>query len=633
MLKKNILKSINDGIKYQSKGYLKEALLKYEEVLRIDKQNFDALHLTGIILYQLKKYDNALYFIEKAIELKKIAEIYCNKGMILKAMSRLDEALTCYNEALRLKNNYIEAYYNKANLLKERGFFHEAINNYNLALEINKNIPEAYVNRGVAMQELKLYEEAIESYNFAIKYKVEYSEAYANRGVAQNSLRKYSDALESYDLALKYNPNFSEVYSNRGVILKELGKLKEAVISYDRSIELNTDLFEAYTNRGNALEELRELYQAAESHIKAIKINPNYYLTYSNLGSVLQELMQINDAIKNYDKSISLNPDYIDAYWNKSLALLLLGNFVDGFMMYEKRWLKEEFIKFKKNIKKPRWNGKESLKGKTIYIHSEQGLGDTLQFSRYIKILNSKGCRIIFAVQKPLIKILEFLEGDFELISFDIEYEEFDYYCPLMSLPYILETKIHSIPSNCPYIKIDQNLIDKWNKFIGCQDFKIAICWQGSPNGKVDLGRSFPLILLQKISKIKGLRLISIQKNHGVEQIQTIPFDMKVETLPNYFDDTDNSFLDTAAVMMSVDLVISSDTAVAHLAGALGVKTWMPLKYVPDWRWMLDRRDSPWYPNHTLFRQKKLDHWGDVFYSIENELIHLMNNEINKNEC
>jgi hypothetical protein len=189
-----------------------------------------------------------------------------------------------------------------------------------------------------------------------------------------------------------------------------------------------------------------------------------------------------------------------------------------------------------------------------------------------------------------------------------------------MSLPLAFQTTIESIPSLIPYIHSNTDKEDKWRVHIGNSGFKIAICWQGSTKGKVDIGRSFPVSLFEDLAKINGVRLISLQKNEGVEQLKSLPAGMRIETLPDDFDNGDSAFLDSAAIIKCMDLVITSDTALTHLAGALGVKTWLPLKYVPDWRWMLDRRDSPWYPNHRLFRQSTRDEWGSVFYEMELEL-------------
>ena len=268
------------------------------------------------------------------------------------------------------------------------------------------------------------------------------------------------------------------------------------------------------------------------------------------------------------------------------------------------------------------WLGKEDLKGKTIFLHSEQGLGDTIQFCRYANLVNELGAKVILEVQKPLLHLMTTLTGVHQLVTKGDKLPEFDFHCPMLSLPLAFKTSIQTIPAQVPYLSIDIQRVEKWKNYLGETGFKIAISWQGS-TGKVDEGRSFPVSLFEEISKIEGVRLISLQKHAGTEQLSNLPEGMKVEHLPNDFDEAENSFLDSAAIMKNVDLVISSDTALTHLAGALGVRTWLPLKFIPDWRWLLARTDSPWYPMHSIYRQKEVNNWQSVFQEMKNDLIKL----------
>jgi hypothetical protein len=264
--------------------------------------------------------------------------------------------------------------------------------------------------------------------------------------------------------------------------------------------------------------------------------------------------------------------------------------------------------------------GRENLQNKTILLYAEQGLGDTIQFCRYAKLVKELGAKVLLEVPRPLLFLLKGLDGVDQLFAKGSALPEFDYQCPLMSLPLAFKTNVETIPTHIPYILSNGGLQNKWREHLGDEGFKVAICWQGSTKGKIDIGRSFPVSLFEGLSKIQGVRLICLQKNDGLEQLKNLPEGMRVETLPDNFDSGENSFLDSAAVMKCVDLVITSDTSLTHLAGALGVKTWLLLKYVPDWRWLLDRSDSPWYPNHRLFRQTTRDDWASVFTEIEYEL-------------
>jgi tetratricopeptide (TPR) repeat protein len=326
------------------------------------------------------------------------------------------------------------------------------------------------------------------------------------------------------------------------------------------------------------------------------------------------------EALKNYDYATDLDPQYQIVYWNKAITLLRMGELFEGWKLYEKRWAHEEFIVNKRSFKQPLWLGQESLEGKTILLYSEQGLGDTLQFCRYAELVHARGAKVILEVPKFMIQVLEGLRGVERFVAKGDALPDFDFQCPLMSLPLAFKTSLETIPANVPYLFTRQERVQRWAKHIGSEGFKIGIGWQGSTHGRVDVGRSFHLSLFEQIAKIEGVRLISLQKNTGTEQLQNLPAGMHIETLPQDFDAGDGAFLDSAAVMKCLDLVISSDTALTHLAGALGVKTWLPLKYVPDWRWMMERQDSPWYPSHRLFRQKSLGDWQGVFQEIDGEL-------------
>ena len=351
---------------------------------------------------------------------------------------------------------------------------------------------------------------------------------------------------------------------------------------------------------------------AVASYDKAIALKPDYAEAYSNRGLALQELKQFEAAVPSYDKAIALKPDFAEAYWNKSLLLLLIGEFRQGFNSYEWRWETKEISKFKRNFSQPLWLGVESLSDKTILLHAEQGLGDTIQFCRYVKMVSDLGAKVIFEVQRPLVRLLKDLPGVSTLIAKGDALPEFDFHCPLMSLPLAFKTDLKLIPSAKNYLEAEVERVAYWKDRIKGGGLKIGISWQGSQGTKVDIGRSFELELFENIAALPNVQLISLQKGYGSEQLRNMPNGMQVVDLGDELD-ADCAFLDTAAVMMNLDLVITCDTAIGHLAGALGIKTWVALKFVPDWRWMLDRQDSPWYPSLKLYRQEKMDDWIYVF--------------------
>jgi len=259
-----------------------------------------------------------------------------------------------------------------------------------------------------------------------------------------------------------------------------------------------------------------------------------------------------------------------------------------------------------------------------MLVFAEQGLGDVIQFARYLPRLVRLGASVTFLCSSKLMRLLQSLNTQIEFISSIGAGEAFDFQCALMSLPLAFGDDLESIPNQIPYLKAESELIERWNRRVGHAEFRIGVAWQGKPNASIDRGRSFPLSAIAPLARVPGVRLFSLQKNDGLDQLQHLPAELKVENLGNDFDSGSDAFIDTAAVMSSLDLVVSSDTSVAHLAGALGCRTWVALKYVPDWRWLLDRDDSPWYPTMRLFRQKVAGDWNPVFSTIEKELRSLL---------
>ena len=410
--------------------------------------------------------------------------------------------------------------------------------------------------------------------------------------------------------SVRISPNDFKAHSNLGVTLKKLGRLRDAEASYRKAIRLNPTYAPAHSNLGNALQEIGRLSDAEDSYRKAIELKSDYAQAYSNLGNVLQALGDMRDAEYSYREAIRLKPDYAEAKWNLSVHRLLQSDFDEGLKLYEWRWDgREEAKKHRRSFDKALWLGGDNIEGKTLLVYAEQGLGDTIQFCRYVQKVQRLGAKVIFEAQAPLIALLSNLDGVSRLVPQGTALPSFDYQCPLLSLPLAFKTDIHSIPASIPYLSAESDRVNRWKDHLGHHGYKIGICWQGMQNIK---GRSLPLAYFYALSQIPTVRLISLHKGDGEKDLDSLPKGMRVETFDSTFDKT-GAFLDTAAVMMCCDLVITIDTSIAHLAGALGVRTWVALKFVPDWRWLLNRSDSPWYPTMRLFRQKKLADWEGVF--------------------
>ena len=419
---------------------------------------------------------------------------------------------------------------------------------------------------------------------------------------------------------LEQFPNSVVLYNISGASNAGLMQFDAAIDSYKQALKIKPDYAEAYYNMGVALNDKGDPEAAIESYKQALKIKPDYAEAYNNIGIVLKGQGDLEAAIDSYKQAININPDYAEAYYNLSLLHLLRGNLDEGFKYHEWR------LKIKKPTAAPVrtnliWDGEQSLIGKHFVVYEEQGLGDIIQFCRYLPVLEQKGADVTFKVKSNLHALLQTMDSKTILNTSLPEENKIDFESPLMSLPHLLKTSLEIIPITNPYLYADQSKVTTWGEKLSKDSFKVGICWQARKR-KVDDGRSFSLSLFEGISKIPNVELISLHKGEGEGQITNIDFD--VTTLGSGIDAGQDAFLDTAGVMMNCDLIITCDTAVAHLAGALGRPTWVALKHVPDWRWMLDRPDSLWYPTMTLYRQKNRGDWVGVFDTIEQDLLSLL---------
>ncbi|MDA8691688.1 tetratricopeptide repeat protein [Candidatus Pseudothioglobus singularis] len=598
------------------------AIDSYKQALWIKPDYAEVHNNMGSVMKDKGDLNEAIDSYKQAIKIKPdYAVAYNNMANALKDKGDLAEALESYQQALRIKPDYAEVHNNMGNALSIKGDLAEAIESYKKALRIKPNFAGAYNNMANAMKNKGDLAEAIESCKQALKIKPDYADAYYNMANAMKDKGDLAEAIHSYKQALKIKPNYASAYYNMANAMKDKGDLAEAIDNYKQALKIKPNYASAYYNMGNALNEKDNQEAAIDSYKQAIKIQPNYADAYSNMGNSLSDKGDIEAAIDSYKQALKIKPNNADAYYNFSLLYLLLGDFDKGFKYYEWRlkMIKERPVApSRTNLI---WDGEKSLNGKHFVVYEEQGLGDIIQFCRYLPVLEQKGANVTFKVKSNLHALLRTLDSKTSLNTSLPEENKIDFESPLMSLPYLLKTSWKLIPITSPYLYADQNKVTTWGEKLSNDSFKIGICWQGATT-KIDVGRSFSLSLFEGISKIPNVQLISLHKGEGEGQITNIDFD--VTTLGSGFDAGQDAFLDTAGVMMNCDLIITSDTSVAHLAGALGRPTWVALQYVPASFWMLDRSDSLWYPTMTLFRQKSRGDWVGVFDSIEQNLISLL---------
>ena len=436
--------------------------------------------------------------------------------------------------------------------------------------------------------------------------------------------REYTKALPVLNRLIASHPEMAPLYVQRGSLLLATKRFEGALSDFDQALTLDPLNVEGHFGRGAALQAEGNLHDAINSYDRALGLQPNHAFALNNRALVLRDLGHIQEAIQSYEAAIDLIPDCPDFRFGKAMCLLLLGSFLQGWPLYEWRKGSVRPVGQIPQSGSP-WRG-EPLDGKVLLIQAEQGLGDTIQFCRFGSLAHSLGAKVVLQVQDRLVTLLETLPFPVGILGENALPPKCDHHAMLLSMPlHIGDT----IPAAVPYLSAEPQRADYWKHRLGSGGFKIGISWQGEKRWQgedkpEDRTRSFALLLFQGISKVPGVRLISLQKGDGIEQLATLPDGMSVEALGDAFDTGSQSFLDTAAVMQSLDLVISADTAIAHLAGALGRPFWVALKHVPDWRWLLDREDSPWYPSCRLFRQRRPDDWDDVFSRMEAEIRHQM---------
>ncbi len=548
------------------------------------------------------------------------AQAKFQQGLALHQHGWLAQAQEAFRQVLRIQPGHFDALHLLGLMAYQAGDLPRAVELIGRAIDSNPDNAAAHSNRGLALQQLKRLDEALESYDRALKLEPGLAEIYYNRGNVLQELARLDEALESYDRALKLMPGLAEAYSNRGNALKELKRLDEALESYECALQLKPDDAGAHFNRGNALQELNRLDEALDSYDHALRLKPDYAEAHGNRGNALKALKRLADALDSYQRSLELKPDYAEGHWNLALCCLLMGDFARGWKEYEWRWRNEKLGKLlgkKRNVTQPLWLGADSLQGKTILLYGEQGLGDTLQFCRYAKLVSDMGARVILEVPKPLMALLANLAGVAQLVAEGEELPAFDYYCPLLSLPLAFNTVLNTIPSSDGYIASDSGKVAEWKARLGERTQpRIGLAWSGSATHANDRNRSVALSDL--IARLpRQFQYVSLQKETRDADKETL--DSRTDIL--HFDEQLHDFSDTAALCQLMDLVVSVDTSVAHLAGAMGRPVWVLLPFVPDARWLLDRNDSPWYPSARLFRQDNIGDWVSAIDKVRTELL------------
>jgi len=509
-----------------------------------------------------------------------------------------------------------EALYAEGVALWRSGRRREAIALLDAALRVNPEFPEALCMGGYILGESGKSGPALEFYRRAIGFKLDLPVAWSNMGKLLFSLRRYVEALGAFDGALALQPRDADVWNSRAGALRHLGRLEEAAEAADEALRLRPNFAEAALNLGNARLKLGRVAEALEAYRLASSISPEFSDALCGQALALTSLDRFEEARAAFESAERLGN--VEAVSGRGCLDLTLGDFERGWEGYEARWIAGKSLAEALGARFPTWRGPGGT-GERVLVMNDHGLGDTIQFVRYLPMMKAAGANPTFLAPAKLHRLLS-SQGDVRIVAKTSPGETFDAQIAVSSLPRAFATRLESVPAPVPYLRAEQERVTKWAARIGAAGFKVGVVWQGNPNPEADMARSMPLVEFAPLAATPNVRLISLQKGYGVEQLDDLPRDMRVESLGDDFDAGPDAFIDAAAAMTHLDLVVTCDTSIAHLAGALGRPVWVAVKRDAEWRWLRGRDDSPWYPSMRLFRQRERGDWRSVFVAMAERL-------------
>jgi tetratricopeptide (TPR) repeat protein len=614
-------RSVEQARTLHRNGRLDEADQIYDAILAADPHHFDALQLSGVLKHQQGRSVEALRLVAAALEAQPgSADAQMNYGVILAALDRHEEALASFDRLLAMgAGDDSTLHYNRGNVLDNIGRHAEAVASYDAALTFAPNHTDALYNRGNALRSLGRIEDALASYDEALSLAPDRADIRTNRSALLLMLERIDEALEGLDKVLAEDPDDIAALNNRGNALTRLKRYDEALTSYGRALTLCPDHADALSNRGLALTELGRYDEALADFAQALRIAPDFVDAHLNRGNTLIKLARMEEALRGYSAALALSPQHAEANFNAALTRLCLGDFRQGWKQYEYRWERKKFAVQRPNFPRPMWRGEEGLRGKTILLTAEQGLGDAIQFVRYAPLAAARGAKVLLGVHRPLAALMASVPGVSQVIADGDMLPDFDLYCPLMSLPFAFETEMATIPADVPYIWPQEERIAEWRARMPQNGrLRAGICWAGGSAYDNDRNRSISLDRFAAILSVPDIDFVSLQKDVS-EADAAILRRHDVVQFGRQFSD----FSDTAAAVAMLDLVIAVDTSVAHLAGAMGKAVGVLVPFAPDFRWMLDRTDTPWYPTMRLFRQSAIGDWDAPLERVRHELTDL----------
>lgn len=605
---------IDAGLAHHSAGRIPEAEAIYRQVLQIDANCPAAYHLLGVASSQRGNKREAVELIRRAIALNpNVPEFHSNLALVFIEDNRPDLALASAKRAVELNARYPDALNHVGNALRMLGRPEESIAALQEALHIRPDFSDALQNLSLVLMESGRIDEAVQVSQRATANRQGDPKHHLHLGRVLHKQKQHEQAIAEYRKVLATDFMPAEAHNNLGAVYQDMGRVDEAIASYRKALEIEPAHAGAFNNLGYAMSTIGRVSESIENYLKSVALRPDAPDTLNNLANAYRDNLEVDRALDCYRKALFHSPNHIDAHWNRSLLLLLLGRFEEGWHEYEWRWIR--FPNERRGFVKPQWDG-EDIDGKSILLHAEQGLGDTLQFVRYAPLVAERGATVYLEVQPALEPLLRSMPGVSRVIAKGDVPPDFDLQCPLLSIPYAMRTTLETIPAKVPYIVPDAGLVRLWAKRLENDGRKkIGLAWAGSTIHARDRERSISLEKLAALFDVPNMQFVSLQKQLPARD----QADVKRFGLLDATSDL-RDFADTAALVENLDLVISVDTAAVHLAGAMGKPVWVMLPRNPDWRWLLDREDTPWYPTARLYRQTDTLDWDGVIARIQRDL-------------
>jgi tetratricopeptide (TPR) repeat protein len=620
---------LQEATGHHQAGRMAEAEKAYHKLLRVEVAHADGLRLLGGLYLQTGEWGKAVEYLEKAALLTpKDAETLTNLGLALRQGGRSEEAIARYKQALEVQPAYAQALNNLGSLYHSSGRLNEALTVYGQVLRQEPDNPIAHYNYANSLFVAGKVTDAMARYEYALKLKPDYLEAMINLGMALSQAGRGDQskhwlgmARNWFDKALHTDPDNIVALNNMGNVLRQMGDAAQAVDYYRRALRLRPDYAQAAINLATALRDLGCIDEAISNARAALIAAPDSTDARINLGTFLQDQMRHAEAIEQFDAVLAIKPFSIDAQWNKALSLLALGQYEEGWKLHE-IGLGVPHMRGDNPSPERRWQG-ESLKGKRLLVWCEQGLGDSLQFVRYVELCKQRDGTMIVLCPRPLRKLFghcSFIDA----LPETVDEKDFDFHVPMMSLPFVFGSTLETIPANIPYLHVGAEKHAAWQEKFNAHDkFRVGLVWAGNPRENqiaahlTDRRRSMNLEMLRPLFDIPGVAFYNLQMGAGTAQIGSCGLQGQIVDLMGDVKD----FEDTGAIIEQLDLVISVDTSVVHLAGGMGRPVWVLSRYDACWRWLQNRPDTPWYPSAQVFGQQNPGDWASVVKAVRAALI------------